>query len=157
MRRFGGATLSAKIIRLSDRQVASETDLAIDLRTAVDVAIRDLREIASCWGTDVARESADVVLLGNDLLRFVETLSVAHRTRRIIRANFVGTIVVDVVGIGLAAFGLLNPLFAAFIHVASELTFIVNAARLLPSRSSGDGPIRVTNSLADRAAVQARA
>ena len=56
MRRFGGATLSAKIIRLSDRQVASEADLAIDLRTAVDVAIRDLREIAGCWGTDVARE-----------------------------------------------------------------------------------------------------
>jgi hypothetical protein len=56
VRRFGGATLSAKIIRLSDRQVASEADLAIDLRTAVDVAIRDLREIAGCWGTDVARE-----------------------------------------------------------------------------------------------------
>lgn len=56
MRRFGGATLSAKIIRLSDHQVASEADLAIDLRTAVDVAIRDLREIANCWGTDVARE-----------------------------------------------------------------------------------------------------
>jgi hypothetical protein len=48
--------LSAKIIRLSDHQVASEADLAIDLRTAVDVAIRDLREIAGCWGTDVARE-----------------------------------------------------------------------------------------------------
>jgi hypothetical protein len=46
--------LSAKIIRLSDHQV--EADLAIDLRTAVDVAIRDLREIASCWGSDVARE-----------------------------------------------------------------------------------------------------
>ena len=43
-------------------------------------------------GTDVARESADVVLLGNDLLRFAETLAVARRTRRIIWANFVGTI-----------------------------------------------------------------
>jgi hypothetical protein len=48
--------LSAKIIRLSDRLVASETELTIDLRTAVDVAIRDLREIQSLWGTDVARE-----------------------------------------------------------------------------------------------------
>ena len=33
---------------------------------------------------------------------------------------------------GLAAFGLLNPLLAAFIHVASELAFILNSARLLP-------------------------
>jgi Cd2+/Zn2+-exporting ATPase/Cu+-exporting ATPase len=44
---------------------------------------------------------------------------------------------VDALGIGLAAFGLLNPLLAAFIHVASELTFILNSARLLPARASG--------------------
>ena len=61
-----------------------------------------------------------------------------RRGFRIIWANFVGTIGVDAVGIGLAAFGLLNPLLAAFIHVASELTFILNSARLLPSKSSGE-------------------
>jgi Cd2+/Zn2+-exporting ATPase/Cu+-exporting ATPase len=33
--------------------------------------------------------------------------------------------------VGLAALGLLNPLFAAFIHVSSELAFILNSARLL--------------------------
>jgi cation transport ATPase len=83
-------------------------------------------------GTDVARESANVVLLGNDLSKFVETLRIARRAHGIIRFNFVGTLVVDAVGVGLAAFGLLNPLIAAFIHVASELTFILNSARLLP-------------------------
>jgi len=46
-------------------------------------------------GTDVARESADVVLLGNDLVKFAETLSIARRTRRIIWANFAGTLGVD--------------------------------------------------------------
>jgi Cd2+/Zn2+-exporting ATPase/Cu+-exporting ATPase len=93
--------------------------------------------VAMGSGTDVARESADVVLLGNDLLKFAETLAIARRTRRIIWANFAGTLGVDGVGIGLAAFGLLNPLLAAFIHVASELTFILNSARLLPARASG--------------------
>jgi heavy metal translocating P-type ATPase len=88
-------------------------------------------------GTDVARESADVVLLDNDLLKFAGTLALARRTRRIIWANFVGTIGVDAVGIGLAAFGLLNPLLAAFIHVASEMAFILNSARLLPGREAG--------------------
>ncbi len=86
-------------------------------------------------GTDVARESADVVLLGNDLVRFADTLAVARRTRRIIWQNFAGTLAVDALGVGLAAFGLLGPLFAAFIHVASELTFILNSARLLPPRA----------------------
>jgi Cd2+/Zn2+-exporting ATPase/Cu+-exporting ATPase len=83
-------------------------------------------------GTDIARESADIVLLGNDLVRFSETVAIARRTRRIIWQNFVGTIGVDTIGIGLASFGYLNPLLAAFIHVASEMTFILNSARLLP-------------------------
>jgi heavy metal translocating P-type ATPase len=92
--------------------------------------------VAMGSGTDVARESADVVLLGNDLLKFAQTLQVARRTRSIIWANFVGTIAVDTAGIVLAACGWLNPLIAAFIHVASELTFILNSARLLPSRGT---------------------
>jgi Cu+-exporting ATPase len=88
--------------------------------------------VAMGSGTDVARESADVVLLGNDLVKFTETLAIARWTRRIIFQNFAGTIAIDVVGIALAAAGLLNPPLAAFIHVASELTFILNSARLLP-------------------------
>jgi cation transport ATPase len=86
-------------------------------------------------GTDVARESADVVLLGSDLGKLVETLHVARRCRGIIRFNFAGTLAVDGVGMGLAALGLLNPLLAAFIHVSSELAFILNSARLLPAVS----------------------
>jgi P-type Cu+ transporter len=89
--------------------------------------------VAMGTGTDVARESADVVLLGNDLIRFADTLAIARRTRHIIWQNFAGTIIVDVAGIGLAAVGILNPLMAAFIHVASEMTFILNSARLLPA------------------------
>ena len=112
--------------------------------------------VAMGSGTDVARESADVVLLGNDLARFAQTLGIARRTRRIIWANFAGTIGVDAVGIVLAAVGLLNPLFAAFIHVTSELAFILNSARLLPSRSSGATATQDTPSSADSAVVSAR-
>jgi Cu+-exporting ATPase len=88
--------------------------------------------VAMGSGTDVARESADIVLLGNDLARFVDTVRIARWARRIIWQNFTGTIVVDTVGMVLAGFGFLNPLLAAFIHVASELLFILNSARLLP-------------------------
>lgn len=90
--------------------------------------------VAMGSGTDVARESADIVLLGNDLLRFAATVAVARRTRGIIWQNFAGTIAVDTLGIILASLGFLNPLIAAFIHVASEMTFILNSARLLPGR-----------------------
>jgi cation transport ATPase len=94
----------------------------------------------------VARETANVVLLGNDLLDFVQAMKIARRAHRIIMTNFTGTLVVDGIGVGLAAFGYLNPLFAAFIHVSSELVFILNSARLLPStarEASGADPVTV--------------
>jgi len=94
--------------------------------------------VAMGAGTDVARESADVVLIGNDLEKFVQTVRVARSCRRIILQNFYGTLIVDTIGIGLAAAGYLNPLLAAFIHVASELTFILNSTRLLPPREKPD-------------------
>jgi Cd2+/Zn2+-exporting ATPase/Cu+-exporting ATPase len=89
--------------------------------------------VAMGSGTDVAQESADVVLIGSDLSKLVETLRIARRCRKTIMQNFVGTLVVDSIGVGMAAFGLLNPLLAAFIHVSSELVFILNSARLVPS------------------------
>jgi P-type E1-E2 ATPase len=90
--------------------------------------------VAMGAGTDVARESADVVLIGNDLAKFVDTVSIARNCRRIILQNFYGTLIVDTIGIALAAAGFLNPLIATLIHVVSELTFILNSTRLLPPR-----------------------
>jgi heavy metal translocating P-type ATPase len=87
--------------------------------------------IAMGSGTEVARESANVLLLGNDLLKVVEVIKIARRCNRIIMTNFAGTLTVDGAGVALAAFGYLNPVVAALIHVTSELVFILNSARLL--------------------------
>lgn len=99
--------------------------------------------IAMGSGTDVARESGNVVLMGNDLLKLVETFRIARQCKRIIAQNFTGTLLVDGLGIALAAFGFLSPLLAAFIHVSSEMVFILNSARLLPGTPTwlaGVGP-----------------
>jgi heavy metal translocating P-type ATPase len=98
--------------------------------------------VAMGSGTDVARESSDIVLIGSDLTKFAETVRIARRCHRTIMQNFVGTLVVDSIGVGLAAFGFLNPLLAAFIHVSSEMAFILNSARLLPPISSGNQLVR---------------
>ena len=50
--------MSAEILQMSDYRIVDSADGDIDLATAVDVAIRDLREILSCWGSEAARERA---------------------------------------------------------------------------------------------------
>lgn len=50
--------MSAKIISFSDYRIDDCADGEIDLATAVDVAIRDLREILLYWGSEVARQRA---------------------------------------------------------------------------------------------------
>lgn len=90
--------------------------------------------IAMGSGTDIAQESSDVVLISSDLNDLAHTVRVSKRARKIIMFNFIGTVAIDVLGMILAAYGLLSPVFAAFIHVGSETAFILNSARLIPRR-----------------------
>lgn len=90
--------------------------------------------IAMGTGTHIARETSDVVLISSDLADLTTTIGIARRARRIVMTNFIGTIAVDLVGMALAAFGLLGPVLAAIVHVGSESAFILNSARLVPKR-----------------------
>ena len=52
--------MSAEVIKLSDYRIndVPDSDSEVDLATAVDTAIRDLREILACWGSETARQRA---------------------------------------------------------------------------------------------------
>ena len=97
--------------------------------------------IAMGGGTDVAIETADVVLMTEDLTKIPYLLKTSRQSLFAIKQNFFGTLFVDGLGFILAFVGLINPLLAAIIHVSSELVFMVNSSRLVidSDRSNSKG------------------
>jgi len=91
-------------------------------------------------GTDVAVSAAHLALLRDDLLLIPEALRIAKRTMGVVKGNIGFTAVYNVVGIALAAFGILPPIFAAALQSIPDLGIMVNSARLLRSRPPTETP-----------------
>lgn len=94
--------------------------------------------IAIGAGTDVAIESADIVLMRSDLLDAVTTLRLSRSVMTNIRQNLFWAFFYNVIGIPLAAgvfyqmlYWRLNPMFAAAAMSVSSVTVVLNALRLL--------------------------
>lgn len=81
-------------------------------------------------GTDVAIESADVVLMNGDLSGVVKSIRLSKNTIRVIKQNLFWAFIYNVIGIPLAASGLLNPMFAALAMSLSSVSVISNSLRL---------------------------
>jgi Cu2+-exporting ATPase len=81
--------------------------------------------------TALAADSADVVILDDDLARVPDVLALARATRRRIRQNLGWAFGYNAVAIPLAIFGALNPLAAALAMASSSLLVVGNSARTL--------------------------
>ena len=87
-------------------------------------------------GADIAIESADIALMGDELERLPELFALSRRTLSVIQQNiWVFAVGVNVVGITLASSGWLSPIAAAVVHNVSSLFVVLNSARLLNFRT----------------------
>jgi Cu+-exporting ATPase len=86
--------------------------------------------IAIGSGSDVAKETGDVVLVGSSLRGLPTAIALSRRTMWVIRENLFFAFVYNVLAIPLAALGMLSPLIAAGAMALSDVTVIGNALRL---------------------------
>jgi Cu2+-exporting ATPase len=92
--------------------------------------------VAMGGGTDLARVSADAVLLGDRLSALVEAIGWARKTRRIVRQNLAWALLYNLIALPLAACGYVAPYMAAIGMSGSSLLVVANALRLNQVRTS---------------------
>lgn len=85
-------------------------------------------------GTDIAIEAAHIALMREDWTLVPEVIRIARRTMGIVKMNLAFTAVYNVVGLALAAFGILPPVFAAAAQSLPDVGILANSARLIQQK-----------------------
>ncbi|MDO2951472.1 heavy metal translocating P-type ATPase [Aeromonas simiae] len=126
-----GATPDDKLAYLKGREAKGDICIMVgDGINDAPVLAGAHASFAMAGGTDLAKNSADAILLGDDLTKLLEARRLARHTRRIIRQNFAWALGYNLLVLPLAASGWLPPYLAAAGMSLSSLVVVGNSMRL---------------------------
>jgi len=104
------------------------------LNDAPALAFCDVSIALGSDAADHAINEAGIVIVGNDLNKVPDAIYLGRRTRTVIKQNYTVGLGVNVLGVILAAMGLLSPLSGVLLHEAATATVLLNSCRLLNDR-----------------------
>ncbi len=104
------------------------------------LAQADIGIAMGVMGTDIALEAAHVALMREDWNLVPDLFLIAQRTMRVVKMNLGFTILYNLVGLSLAALGVLPPILAAAAQSLPDLGILANSSRLLRQRLSAGTP-----------------
>lgn len=125
------ATPETKMAAITNLQSKGHKVLMIGdgINDAAALAAADL-SMAMGTGTDSAIAAADITLMRPDLNAVIDALQLSDRTIKIIKGNLTWAFAYNVIGIPIAAAGLLNPMYGAAAMAFSSVFVVTNSLRI---------------------------
>lgn len=103
---------------------------------ALALAAGDVGIAMGAMGSDIALQSADIVLMANDLKRLPQSIVLARKTRSVIHQNVLAGAAISFFMLFIASVGWVSPLGGAILHNLGEIFVLFNSARLLRTGTS---------------------